>query len=259
MHLCDVSFLKCLQSFLKINYLTKKYHVMKKQMILLVSLVAMVFTLNATSINPVIVSIKKSDDAKALEIRLANLEMKNTQISILDAEGKSWYFHNVSKDVGYSTKLNLEGMPDNDYVVFVKNKKGQHFQAFSMEGEGITFFQFQNAGTIKNLTASLESYEMKDAPRLITKVTPETNRSLNVRVANLKKAPTTLRLFSDSGTKIQTVKVANEHAYAKNWDLQNVADGNYFLYIESENSKVVQSIKVKGNNVEIGEVQRLDF
>jgi len=232
---------------------------MKKQIIFLITAIAMVFTLNANSINPVIVSIEKSDDAKALEIRLANLEMKHTQITLLDAEGKSWYFHNVSKDVGYSAKLNLEGMPDNDYVVFIKNKKGQHFQAFSMEGEDITFFQLQNAGSIKNLTASLENYEMKETAQLISKVTAEMNRSLGVRIANLKEAPTTLRLFSDGGTKIQTEKVANEHAYAKNWDLQNVADGNYFLYIESGNTTVVQSIKVKGNNVEIGAVQRLDF
>jgi len=228
-------------------------------MILLISLIATVFTLNANSINPVIVSIEKSDDAKALEIRLANLEMKNTQISILDSEGKSWYFYNVSKDVGYSAQLSLEGMPDNDYVVFIKNKKGQHFQAFSMEGEDITFFQLQNAGNIKNLTASLENYEMKDEPQLISKVIPGTNRSLNVYLANLKETHAMLRLFSDSGTKIQTENIDDEHAYAKSWDLQNVADGNYFLYIESGNTTVVQSISVKGNKVEVGAIQRLDF
>jgi len=228
-------------------------------MILLVSLVAMVFTLNANSINPVIISIKKSDDAKALEIRLANLEMKNTQISILDVEGKSWYFHNISKDVGFSTKLNLEGMPDNDYVVFIKNKNGQHFQAFSMEGKEITFFALQNNGNIKNLTASLENYEMKDAAQMIVKVTGEANRSLGVRVANLKEESVTFRLFSDGGSKIHTEKIANEHAYAKNWDLKKVVDGNYFLYVESGNTTVVQSITVKGNNVQVGDVQRLDF
>ena len=228
-------------------------------MILLITLIATVFTLNANSINPVIVSIEKSDDAKALEIRLANLEMKNTQIALLDTDGKSWYFHNITKDVGYSAKLNLEGMPDNDYVVFIKNKKGQHFQAFSMEGEAINFFQLQDAGSIKNLTASLENYEMKEMPRLFTKVTTENNRSLNVLVANLKKSPTTLRLFSDSGTKIQTVNVDNEHAYAKNWNLENVADGNYFLYIDSKETTLIQSISVKGKKVEVGAVQRLDF
>lgn len=228
-------------------------------MILLIALVATVLTLNANSINPVIVSIKKSDDAKALEIRLANLEMKHTQITLLDAEGKSWYFHNVSKGVGYSAKLNLEGMPDNDYVVFVKNKKGQQFQAFSMEGADITFFQLQNSGTIKNLTASLENYEMKETAQLITKVTVEGTQSLGVRVANLKEVPTTLRLFSDGGTTIQTEKVDGEHAYAKSWDLQNVADGNYFLFIESGKTTVIQSISVKRNKVEVGAVQRLDF
>ncbi len=228
-------------------------------MILLVSLVAMVFTLNANSINPVIISIKKSDDAKALEIRLANLEMKNTQISILDVEGKSWYFQNISREVGFATNFNLEGMPDNDYVVFIKNKNGQHFQAFSMEGKEITFFELQNTGSIKNLTASLENYEMKDSPQMIVKVTSEANRSLGVRVANLKEEPVTIRLFSDGGSKIHTEKIANKHAYAKNWDLQKVVDGNYFLYIESGNTTVVQSITVKGNNVQVGDVQRLDF
>ena len=228
-------------------------------MILLITLIATVFTLNANSINPVIVSVEKAEGEKALEIRLANLEMKHTQIALLDTDGKSWYFHNVSKDVGYSAKLNLEGMPDNDYVVFIKNKKGQHFQAFSMEGEAINFFQLQNAGNIKNLTASLENYEMKEATQMITKVTAENNRSLNVRVANLKQNATTMRLFSDSGTKIQTYNVENEHAYAKNWSLENVADGNYFLYIDSKETSLIQSISVKGNKVEVGAVQRLDF
>ena len=225
----------------------------------MIALIATVFTLNANSINPVIVSIEKASDEKALEIRLANLEMKNTQIALLDTDGKSWYFHNVKKDVGYSAKLNLEGMPDNDYVVFIKNRKGQHFQAFSMEGEVINFFQLQHTGSIKNLTASLENYEMKDAPQMIAKVTPENNRSLNVRLANLQNASTTMRLFSDSGTKVQTENVDNEHAYAKNWNLENVADGNYFLYIDSKETTLLQSISVKGNKVEVGAVQRLDF
>ena len=128
-----------------------------------------------------------------------------------------------------------------------------------MEGDEIRFYDNQSEKSVKNLTASLENVEMKDAPKLITKVTSEKNQSLNVLLANLKGTSTTIRLFTDSGTNIQTVKVENEHAYAKNWDLQNVADGNYFLYIETGDATVVQSITVKRNKVNVAEAQRLDF
>lgn len=232
---------------------------MKKQMIFFIAAITMAFALNANSINPVIVKIDKAEQGKTLELRLANLQNQNTQISILDVEGKSWYFQNISREVGFAMKYNLEGMPDNDYVVFIKNKDGQHFQAFSMEGNGIRFYDPQNAGSLKNLTASLENYEMKEVPKLITKITAEENRSLGVCITNLKEAQVTLRLFSDSGTKIQTEKVENEHAYAKKWGLQNVVDGNYFLYIGSEDATIVQSIKVERNKVRIGAAQRLDF
>ncbi len=232
---------------------------MKKQIIFLFAAFIMVFSINANSIKPVIVKIKKAEQEKTLDIIVANLQNKNTQISILDVEGKSWYFQNISREVGFGMNFNLEGMPDNDYVVFIKNKNGQYFQTFSMEGNDITFFDLQNKGSTKNLTASLEKNEMKETPQLITKVTAEEKRSLGVRLANLKKAQVTLRLFSDSGSKIQTEKVDNEHAYAKKWDLQNVSDGNYFLYIESENTTIVQFIVVERSNIQIGAVQRLDL
>jgi hypothetical protein len=99
----------------------------------------------------------------------------------------------------------------------------------------------------------------EDASGLITKVTAAANRSLSVHLANLKEAPATIRLFSDAGTIVQTVKLANEHAYAKSWDMQNVADGNYFLYIEAGDATVIQSITVERNNVEVSATQRLDF
>ncbi len=232
---------------------------MKKQMILLIAAVTLAFTLNATTGNPMIVKIEKGDVVKSIDIRLANLQKKNTQITILDVEGRSWYFQNISHEVGFGTSFNLEGMPNNDYLIFVNNKNGQHFQAFSMEGDEIRFYDNQSEKSVKNLTASLENVEMKDAPKLITKVTSEKDQSLNVLLANLKGASTTIRLFTDSGTTVQTIKVADEQAYAKNWDMQNVANGNYFLYIKTGEATVVQTVKVKSNNVEVGAVQRLDF
>ena len=110
-----------------------------------------------------------------------------------------------------------------------------------------------------NLSYKKIAAKMKEEAQMIVKVRGEMNRSLSVRVANLKNELTTLRLFSDSGTKIQTENVDNEHAYAKNWNLENVADGNYFLYIDSKETTLIQSISVKGNKVEVGAVQRLDF
>ena len=221
------------------------------------AILLMTFSLSADSINPLIVKIEKVEEEKILEIRLANLQNQNTQISILDVEGKSWYFHNVSNEVGYANRYNLDGMPDNDYVVFIKNKNGKHFQAFSMEGIAVRFYDIQNAWPVKNLTASLGNHEMKDTPQLFVKVNADENCTVGVRVGNLKKAPASIRLFSDSGTRITTIKVNNEPAYAKNWDLQKLADGHYFLYIQSDNIGFVQSLVINNNNVELGLAQRL--
>lgn len=236
---------------------------MKKYLILLVIGVAIAcaftFASGIYKGEKVIVRIEKGETARTIEVRLANLEKMFTKVAIQDYNGTVWFDMPVNRENGYASKLNLKGMPDGDYVLYVENKGGMWAQAFNMRGSDIAFFEVIGANNASKNFATLTSNTVGEKGKLITHITNNGDLKLGVRLANLRQRPSNLRIIN-MGVGITFMKdIEAENGYHGQLDLKGTSTGNYFLYIKAYDATVVQFFTVeKGNQLVIGEQQRLD-
>ena len=88
-----------------------------------------------------IVRFEKGVAPNTIQVQVANLQKTRTRIAIQDLSGKVWYSEYVVKEDGYAKNLNLSGMPEGQYVVFVKNARTQCSKTFRYAAGEIVFFE----------------------------------------------------------------------------------------------------------------------
>lgn len=82
--------------------------------------------------NRLIVRIEKSEGPASLDIRLANLEKKGALIQLQDERGNNWGSQYVCRKYGFAKKLNLKGMPDGFYTLWVQHEDATVFQVLHL-------------------------------------------------------------------------------------------------------------------------------
>jgi hypothetical protein len=155
--------------------------------------------------------------------------------------------------------LNLQGMPEGDYLLEIKNRDNRHIQAFSISANDIAFFKEQpGSGTERKGIAQLVSCHPKAKGKLVTHFTVAGDRTLGVQLANLQMKPTILRMVSfETGTMLNK-EVAGQHGYAEKWNMEGMADADYFFYVRSVDASVLMYFQLDGNRVELKGIQRLE-
>ena len=75
---------------------------------------------------------------KVFKVTLANLQQKNTKITLTNLSGTTTYFEdNVIKHNGYAKKLDLSDLNDGRYLLTVKQKGEETVKVLYLSGEKI--------------------------------------------------------------------------------------------------------------------------
>ena len=205
----------------------------------------------------VIVKIEKGDRLKTVNVQLANLQNQRTEVAIQDVDGKLWFSNYVWNEIGYAAKLNLNGLPNGDYILFVANRKGLWTQAFSMTPEDLAFFEKPAKTNVKAI-ASLVSYRVDERGKLITHFTEEGRMTLGVQLANLQGRPAEVSIVTVGYGSVYSKTVKGQIGYAHPINLEGITSGDYFLYVRSGDATVVQFFTIKNNELTLKGIQRLE-
>jgi len=231
---------------------------MKLKRIFLSVLMIFFMAVTSTQANPMnddhrmLVKIDKYSH-QSIKIQLANLEKVRTGISITDLDGKVWFSEYVWGESGYAKELNLKGMLNGFYILEVKNKMGTYIQAFTKKEESILFYKDKNEAntSIAQLTSN-----KKD--RLFASVKMYDQESMAVRIANLDKHDAIIRFNYVGGVPLFSEKTQQQYAYAKKINLKGLANGIYYVYVDTEQLHMIQWIKIGKDGITLGDRQILD-
>ncbi len=235
---------------------------MKKYLILLATWAfacAITFASGNLRGEKVIVKIEKGDIEKTVVVRLANLEKMTTQVGILDVDGKSWFTDLLWREHGYATKFNMEGMPNGDYVLFIRNRQEIWAQTFNLDVFEIEFFQTPSNEMSDKAVASLAGYFGSDKGRLIACFKEKEGPKFSVQLANLLNEPTRLDIVSINHGTVYSKIIWNENGFHEIMNMVGAENGDYFLYVYAADATLVQFFKiVKSAELKLGALQRLE-
>jgi hypothetical protein len=248
--LCHCNFL--LDSF------TLNTCVMKKYLIFLAAFVlATGFNLFAGNGN-MIVKIEKGEQVKTIDLRIANLQGLRTNIVLEDMNGAVWFDEYAWGESGYAKKLNLNGMPNGDYVLYVKNSDDFHAQAFTVGTADIAFFKEQMEAKRGNVYAHLVAFDLGDRGSLITHFNAVGEQTLSVRLANFQKRPAIIELMGLKGGVQLRENAIGENGYAKRWNLSGLGNGEYVTYVRTLDTTVALFFRLNENHIELLQLQRTE-
>lgn len=230
---------------------------MKKEIKVLVmmalAIASLVLATSATK-NPEIIRISKGDAVKTIDIRLANLQHRNTSVVVQDMEGKCWYSESIWNEDGYTKRLNLNGLPNGYYLCYVKSRNVSYTQSFRLSESDLVFLEFNGAGN-PGTTFAVQTGSKRPA---LVRITGEKDKAIRLQLANLQEQKAVIRLnILGEGIACQEV-VTGEQAFAKNINLNGMADGAYFLYVNIGGGSVIQFIDLSPAGVRLDALERLD-
>lgn len=94
--------------------------------------------------------------------------------------------------------------------------------------------------------------------RLIFYVFPKTSQSFAVTVANLQEEKTLIQIKNVVGQTWYKETIKGKAGYAKNFDLENLPEGDYFLIVTRGTDKIVQFFSNQDEEIELYAIQRFD-
>jgi hypothetical protein len=231
---------------------------MKKYLIFLVAFVlATGFNAFADS-GKMIVKIEKGENAKTINLVVANLQGLRTNIVMEDNNGAVWLDEYAWGETGYAKKLNLNGMPKGDYILYVKNSDEFHAQAFTLGIADIAFFEEKLEAKRGNVYAHFASFDLDGKGSLITHFNIVGEQTLKVRLANFQKRPATIELMGlTSGVQLAENTIG-ENGYAKTWNMAGLGTGEYVAYIRTLDTTAALFFRLNESSVELLQLQRLE-
>lgn len=220
---------------------------------------ALSYTAAASPEGRLIIRVEQGDAAKTIKVQLANLENNRTNISLIDTEGKHWFFESVAGQNGYATLLKLDGMPDGDYIVLIGQKGRQYVQALTLAESGIGFFREPGSGDSKEVIARLADNKLAVKGKLISHFSEAEGQQVNLQLANLLERPATISLVSPTGGGMMKQKaVTGQKGYNERWNLEGMAYGAYFFCIKSADATVIQFLKLTEEGIELTNGLRME-
>ncbi len=231
---------------------------MKKHIIFLTALTCFSTLTLFANPNRMIVRFEKGEAAKTINVQLANLENLRTHLLIQDMDGTSWFSEYIWGEQGYAKKLNLVGMPDNDYIILVSNKNGRHVQSFHLGTMDIAFFDEKGSNDKDGGFVNLVSADPQGKGRLISETTIADKQSIGLRLANLQHQPIIIRLIPLGELIAFEQNVTNEIGYSTKLNLKGMAKGFYMVYVQASDATLVQFFNLTDDGVELGGLQRME-
>lgn len=212
------------------------------------------FTAAATTTPPMIIRISQGEPAKSIDVQLANLQRQRTQIAIQDVNGKLWYSEFCEKEDGYAKRLNLDGMPEGQYVCFVKNRRGHSTRAFRLNANDLSFFETPGSS---NLGDNHRVYTGAARASIVRIGADETN-VIHLQLANLQQQNALIRLNALGEGVAFEQKVQGQSGYAQKINLTGMIPGAYFLYLKAGNAAMIQHFNLDAEGIELGKLEQLD-
>ncbi len=209
----------------------------------------------AEKANSIMVKIEKYNTS-TIGLRLANLQKKNTIIKVVDFSTKVWISDYIKNEIGYAKRVNLKGLPAGEYLLQIENN-GQYFvQAFYKNDFDFDFFQAPNKIQQKGTEAILASVSSsKKKGKVISRFTSPGIQSVGVQLANLASQKTVIQLNQVFSNKILAVRVNGENGFAKKFNLEGMAYGDYYFIIKVGKMVQLQFFSYNPNGIQMKEQQ----
>jgi hypothetical protein len=236
---------------------------MKKYLVLLIAWAfasAFTFASGIDKGEKVLVKIEKGDLSKTVVVRLVNLERLTTEVTIQSTDGAVFFKEYIRREHGYATKFIMDGMPDGDYVLYIRNRYEMWAQTFSMNFRDITFFDTPTTKAYDGAVASLASFSDEKAKGKVNAYFRKTDDlKFKVLLTNLQQQPTEIKIVSLGIGAIYSSTVKNEYGYGEVMNMVDALSGDYIIYVHAADATVVQFFSISAeNNLTLGESQRLD-
>ena len=193
-----------------------------------------------------------------IDLHVANLQEVRTEIALTDLNGKTWYQDYVKGEEGFATRLNLEGMPDGTYVLYIRNKNADYMQAIGIEEATVLFFQAFAENVNQGVSPVKASITNSPKGNLITYVTLPEAETIGVQLANLNKKELSVQLNNLTGTPICLDQIRGEYGYAKKFRLSGLDSDVYYLVMETAGIIQIQFFELKKEGVVTGALQYLE-
>lgn len=212
------------------------------------------FSAMAASTPAMIIRITPGEASKSIDVQLANLQRQRTQIAIQDVNGKLWYSEFCEKENGYAKRLNLDGIPEGQYICFVQNRRGRSTQAFRMQTNALSFFE---APAKSNVDDTHRVYTGVAHPSIV-RIKAENANTIQLQLANLQHQNVLIRLNAlGEGTAFEQ-KLQGHAGYAQKIDLTGMLPGAYFLYLKAGDAVLIQHLNLSAEGIQFGKLEKFD-
>ena len=233
---------------------------MKKNFLLLIVWAlasAFTFATGTSAGDNLAVRVEPGDDARSVIVRLANLDMLTTQIGIHDADGHFWLSKFITDEFGYAGRIVLDGLPDGDYILFVRNRNVTRMEVFTMYPDEIVFFDDPAGHPADYAVAANEVFMAPGKGALIARF-DAAEASLEVRLANLQQRKTQVTLISLGGDGHVNETIRGRYGYACALNMEGMREGTYFVYVDAYDATVVQMFSFEDENIKLEAVRRME-
>lgn len=195
------------------------------------------------------VCLKKVDNESTMvNVVVDNLRDKRTSITIVSVEGETWHRDFVWNEESYAASFDFVAVEPGDYIIYVANDREEVVMPIMVGDEEVDFIN----EPINRITSATEAKAASVYGEMIVRFRPAEGKAVNVHAANLNRQLTKVRMSRIDGLPVYREEVNYEGAYAKRFELEGIADGEYFMYIGTPEAVAFKYLKVKGDKVTLG-------
>jgi len=188
-----------------------------------------------------------------LTVRLIDLDRQYTTISVYDLHGKTWLRKQLWKRDEYSAGFDLGPLPDGDYLLATHSQGARIVRPFTKKGMDIVLLQPKPARKEQRLARRVVNGNTNRAGQLITRIDqPAGGTAIDLQLANLHMQTTQVGLLSTAGIPaVFEDRVSGRQGYAQRINLENLATGEYILYVQTAGVSIMQFLDVTEAGVEL--------
>lgn len=242
---------------------TIKFSVMKKLLVLSAACLMVLGTTRDLRANAIpepgarmLVSLKRGPGMKTIDVYLANLLDKRTQVSVQGMDGKLWFSEYAWGEAGYAKRLNLAEVPQGNYLLYVENKDERHLQMIAIGEMGMDFFRTMAPVRERKAVALLAGRDDSRRGGVIGYITQPNEHAVGVQLANLERWRADVRILALGESIAYEEAVSDVQGYARLIDFEGMPSGNYYVCVETHGVSIVQFFNWSGEGLEFQEMQR---
>jgi hypothetical protein len=203
-----------------------------------------------------LVRVERGPGMKTINVYLANLLDKRTQVSVQDMDGKVWFSEYAWMETGYAKRLNLSELPKGNYLFYVENKDERYLQMIAIDDSRLDFFRSAAPVRARKGVALLTGSDDSRRGGLIGYITQPENHAIGVQLANLESKRAEVRILALGESIAYAETVSGVPGYAKLINFEGMAPGNYYVCVETPGVSIVQFFNWSGEGLEFEEMQR---